>query len=144
MFAIHSLICIKLSNLSKLPTYSIFIYIPYAIRTCNNTTNNILVGTSTTLYDDTPNFELSNFPSRGSSYHVISGGWVLYSEPNYQGKILIHFAGNFSWHAMSCQSSLSSSGECISNDPVVSGEGGYKPWSGQFGSARPLRGLNYR
>ena len=35
-------------------------------------------------------------------------------------------------------------GECISNDPVVGGEAQYKPWSGPFGSARPIRGLHYR
>ena len=36
------------------------------------------------------------------------------------------------------------SGECISNDPVVAGEALYKPWSGPFGSARPIRGIHYR
>ena len=35
-------------------------------------------------------------------------------------------------------------GECISNDPVAAGEAEYKPWSGPFGSARPIRGLQYR
>ena len=35
-------------------------------------------------------------------------------------------------------------GECISNDPVVGGEAQYKPWSGPFGSARPIRGIHYR
>jgi len=35
-------------------------------------------------------------------------------------------------------------GECISNDPVVGGEANYKPWSGPFGSARPIRGIHYR
>jgi len=89
--------------------------------------NDVKAGTATTVYDDTPHFDLSNLPSRASSYHVDSGGWVIYAEPNYQGKSMIHFGG-----------------ECISNDPVVSGEAEYKPWSGQFGSARPLRGLNYR
>ena len=53
----------------------------------------ISAGTATTLYGDTPHFDCSNFPSRGSSYHVNSGGWVVYSEPHYQGKIIIHFAG---------------------------------------------------
>lgn len=62
--------------------------------------NDIKAGTATTLYGDTPHFDCSNFASRGSSYHVNSGGWVVYSEPHYQGKIIIHFAG-----------------ECISNDP---------------------------
>ena len=70
---------------------------------------------------------MSNFPSRGSSYKVTSGGWVLYSEPDYQGKMVVHLPG-----------------ECISNDPVASGEAEYKPWSGPFGSVRPIRGLHYR
>lgn len=40
--------------------------------------------------------------------------------------------------------SMCVSGECLSNDPVVAGEAEYKPWSGPFGSARPIRGLGYR
>ena len=35
-------------------------------------------------------------------------------------------------------------GECLSNDPVAAGEAEYRPWSGPFGSARPIRGLGYR
>ena len=46
-----------------------------------------------TLYEDTANFDLSNFPSRGSTYKVGSGGWLLYSEPNYQGKVVVHLPG---------------------------------------------------
>jgi len=84
-------------------------------------------GCSATLYNDSNNFDMSNFPSRGSSYKVTSGGWVLYSEPDYQGKMVVHLPG-----------------ECISNDPVASGEAEYKPWSGPFGSVRPIRGLHYR
>ena len=58
----------------------------------------ISAGTATTLYGDTPHFDCSNFPSRGSSYHVNSGGWVVYSEPHYQGKIIIHFAGKLLYY----------------------------------------------
>ena len=56
----------------------------------------ISAGTATTVYDDSPHFDLSNFPSRGSSYHVNSGGWVVYAEPNYQGKCMIHVGGKIS------------------------------------------------
>lgn len=49
-----------------------------------------------------------NFSSRGSSYKVVSGGWVLYSEPNYQGKATYQFGGkldkNSQWRG--CDSSL--------------------------------------
>ena len=50
-------------------------------------------GCVSTLYEDTANFDLSNFPSRGSTYKVGSGGWLLYSEPNYQGKVVVHLPG---------------------------------------------------
>ena len=49
-----------------------------------------------------------NFSSRGSSYKVVSGGWVLYSEPNYQGKATYQFGGkldkNSQWRG--CDNSL--------------------------------------
>ena len=35
-------------------------------------------------------------------------------------------------------------GDCVSNDPVLSTEADYKPWSGPFGSCRPIRGIRYR
>jgi hypothetical protein len=35
-------------------------------------------------------------------------------------------------------------GECISNDPPVPSEELYRQWAGQYGSVRPLRGLNHR
>ena len=48
------------------------------------------------------------FSSRGSSYKVVSGGWVLYSEPNYQGKATYQFGGkldkNSQWRG--CDNSL--------------------------------------
>jgi len=91
------------------------------------TSSDVKAGTVATLYDDLPNFDLFNFPSRGSSYKVVSGGWVLYSEPNYQGKATYQFGD-----------------ECLSNDPPNAKEEGYKQWAAQFGSARPLRGLLYR
>jgi len=91
------------------------------------TSSDVKAGTVATLYDDVPNFDLYNFPSRGSTYKVVSGGWVLYSEPGYQGKAILHFAD-----------------DCISNDPPTASEAAYKQWAAQFGSARPLRGLLYR
>ena len=76
-------------------------------------------GTVATLYDDLPNFDIFNFPrwsttitlsaqlffktfsSRGSSYKVVSGGWVLYSEPNYQGKATYQFGGELDENSQS-------------------------------------------
>ena len=93
---------------------------------------------------------MSNFPGRGSSYKIISGGWVLYSEPNFEGKVVIHLPGGTVYITHTCfvsdkiKQNVSNSGECISNDPVVGGEASYKPWSGPFGSARPIRGIHYR
>ena len=40
---------------------------------------------------------------------MASGGWALYSEPNFQGKLVLQLPT-----------------DCLSNDPVVAGEPGYK------------------
>jgi len=45
------------------------------------------------LFDDIRNFDNFNFPSRGSTYKIVSGGWILYSEPNFEGKVLVHLPG---------------------------------------------------
>ena len=51
-----------------------------------------------TLYGDVPEFSMYKFPSRASTYKVISGGWALYSEPDFQGKIMYHFGSKIlSW-----------------------------------------------
>ena len=51
------------------------------------------VGCVSTLYGDSKNFDLCNFPSRGSTYKIGSGGWVVYAEPNFQGKFVVHLPG---------------------------------------------------
>jgi len=89
--------------------------------------NDVKAGMMATFYDDVPNFDQYSFPIRGSSYKIVSGGWVLYSEPNYQGKIIFHVAE-----------------DCLSNDPADPKDPTYKQWAAQFGSARPIRGLSYR
>ena len=50
-------------------------------------------GAISTLYGDSQNFDFCNFPSRGSTYKIGSGGWVVYTEPNYQGKYVVHLPG---------------------------------------------------
>ena len=45
------------------------------------------------MFDDIRNFDNFNFPSRGSTYKIVSGGWILYSEPNFEGKVVVHLPG---------------------------------------------------
>ena len=42
-------------------------------------------------FGDLPDFSNFKFPAKASTYKVVSGGWVLYSEPKYQGKVMYHF-----------------------------------------------------
>lgn len=79
-----------------------------------------------TLYGDQPEFFMYKFPERATTYKVNSGGWALYSEPNFQGKVMYHL-GN----------------DLLSNDPPNK-ENPYKSFFTQIGSARPIRGLNFR
>ena len=48
-----------------------------------------------TLYNDVAEFSMFKFPLRASTYKVISGGWALYSEPNFQGKVMFQFGSEF-------------------------------------------------
>ena len=79
-----------------------------------------------TLYGDQPEFSMYKFPERATTYKVNSGGWALYSEPDFQGKVMYHF-GN----------------ELLSNDPPNK-DNPYKSFFTQIASARPIRGLNFR
>lgn len=79
-----------------------------------------------TLYGDQPEFSMYKFPERATTYKINSGGWAMYSEPHFQGKVMYHF-GN----------------ELLSNDPP-SKDNPYKSFFTQIASARPIRGLNYR
>ena len=60
------------------------------------------------------------FSSRGSSYKVVSGGWVLYSEPNYQGKATYQFGGETYENAQSGEVVIDSSLHIISkSEPIT-------------------------
>ena len=65
--------------------------------------------------------------SRGSSYKVVSGGWILYSEPNYQGKATYQFGGDWNgwlkWQPIHDQTITD---DCLSNDPPNAKEESYK------------------
>ncbi len=43
---------------------------------------------SATLFGDEYDFELHNFPEKATTTKVCSGGWALYSEPDFKGKVL--------------------------------------------------------
>ena len=60
------------------------------------------------------------FSSRGSSYKVVSGGWVLYSEPNYQGKATYQFGGELDENSQSEEVVIDSSLHIISkSEPIT-------------------------
>ena len=48
-----------------------------------------------TLYGDQPEFSMYKFPGRATTYKVNSGGWALYSEPHFQGKVMYHFGSKY-------------------------------------------------
>ena len=48
-----------------------------------------------TLYGDQPEFFMYKFPERATTYKVNSGGWALYTEPNFQGKVMYHLGSKF-------------------------------------------------
>ena len=50
-----------------------------------------------TLYGDVPEFSMYKFLSRASTYKVISGGWALYGEPNFQGKVMFQFGSEWAY-----------------------------------------------
>jgi len=77
-------------------------------------------------YGDQANFERYKFPAKAATYKVTGGGWALYSEPDFKGKVMYHF-GN----------------ETLSNDPP-SKENVHKSVFTQIGSVRPMRGQNYK
>lgn len=39
------------------------------------------------VFGDEPDFSMYNFAEKGTTAKVSSGGWALYSEPNYKGKV---------------------------------------------------------
>lgn len=92
----------------------------------SNPDENMLPHYNFTLYGDQPEFSMYKFPSRASTYKVNSGGWALYSEPQFTGKVMYHF-GN----------------ELLSNDPPNK-DNPYKSFFTQIASARPIRGQNFR
>jgi len=78
-------------------------------------------------YGDQPNFQdRYKFPTKASTYKVASGGWALYSEPDFKGKVMYHY-GN----------------ETLSNDPP-SKEDELKSYFTPIGSLRPMRGQHYK
>ena len=44
-----------------------------------------------TTFGDQPEFFDSKFPNRASTYRVNSGGWALYTEPFFKGKVMFHY-----------------------------------------------------
>ena len=46
-------------------------------------------------YGDEAEFSRYNFPSKGTTVKAPSGGWVIYSEPNFQGKVLYQIGSKF-------------------------------------------------
>eukprot|EP00096_Caligus_rogercresseyi_P009950 TRINITY_DN3493_c0_g1_i2.p1 TRINITY_DN3493_c0_g1~~TRINITY_DN3493_c0_g1_i2.p1 ORF type:complete len:659 (-),score=140.46 TRINITY_DN3493_c0_g1_i2:136-2112(-) len=78
------------------------------------------------LNGDTPNFKAYSFPPKAASYKVNRGAWAIYSEANFEGKVMYQV-----------------NGEGFSNDPLQKVHP-WKPWFQMAGSVRPVRGLNYR
>ena len=68
-------------------------HIEYCTECDTNILNFSSGGAVSTLYGDSQNFDFCNFPSRGSTYKIGSGGWVVYTEPNYQGRYVVHLPG---------------------------------------------------
>lgn len=78
------------------------------------------------VFGDEPDFSMYNFAEKGTTAKVSSGGWALYSEPNYKGKVSYLFPN-----------------DSVGNDPP-SKVNPMKAWFAQIGSCRPIRGQNYR
>ena len=49
-------------------------------------------------YGDEAEFSRYNFPSKGTTMKAPSGGWAIYSEPNFQGKVLYQIGSKFFAH----------------------------------------------
>ena len=64
-----------------------------------------------TLYNDVPEFSNYKFPSRASTYKVISGGWALYSEPDFQGKVMYQFGSESAFLIIIMNTFVSISGQ---------------------------------
>ena len=48
-----------------------------------------------TVYGDQSEFFMYKFPEKGTTYKVNSGGWALYAEKDFQGKVMYHFGSKF-------------------------------------------------
>ena len=48
-----------------------------------------------TVYGDQPEFSMYKFPEKGTTYKVNSGGWALYAEKDFQGKVMYHWGSKF-------------------------------------------------
>ncbi|XP_071746135.1 uncharacterized protein [Lepeophtheirus salmonis] len=77
------------------------------------------------LNRDTSSFSSYSFPLKAATYKVNKGGWAIYSDPNYEGKVMYQI-----------------NGDCYSNDPMQKNHP-WKSWFQLIGSVRPIRGLNY-
>ena len=100
------------------------------------------------LYGDQAEFSMYKFPERSTTYKVNSGGWALYSEPHFQGKVMYQFGSKYrerGWVIFyNCSLTLLFFlAELVSNDPPNK-ENPYKSYFTTIASARPIRGLNYR
>ena len=40
------------------------------------------------MFGDEPDFSLYNFTEKAMTAKVMSGGWAIYTEPNFKGKVL--------------------------------------------------------
>ena len=84
------------------------------------------------------------YPEKGTTSKVNSGGWALYSEPNFQGKVTETTTVELSQLLADSKSQVAYQigSECFSNDPPTKGNP-YKSWFTTIGSARPIRGINF-
>jgi len=82
---------------------------------------------SFTSFGDQPNFQdRYKFPDKACTYKIASGGWALYSEPDFKGKVM------YQW-----------SSDSLSNDPPSKTDD-LKSYFVPIGSVRPMRGQHYK
>ena len=53
----------------------------------------ISAGNAVNVFDGSVNFMCFNIQDKPSSYVVMNGGWAIYSEANFKGKVMYHHDG---------------------------------------------------
>ena len=46
-------------------------------------------------YGDQSNFDRYKFPAKASTYKVTGGGWAMYAEADFKGKVMYHFGSEY-------------------------------------------------